>query len=97
MVTNSNHNKLYFKVTAALVPSFLDEVSALKNVSTIDILFEQKVTIKRSFYPSINYAKLLQAIGGASGLWLGVGVVQLYSYIIDIINFVIMRFKKNRE
>ena len=64
------------------------------NYSSIRITFEEKVVITRSFYPSVDFPQLLPNIGGALGLWLGLGVVQLVSYGIDLIDFLNLCVKK---
>ena len=97
MVVSFIDNKFTLKVTGALISEIEDEAIFGTDFSMIDITFRQRVTITRSFYPSINYSLLLPNIGGTLGLWLGVGVVQLYSHTIDILAFLIMCFKKNRE
>ena len=70
------------------------------NYTTIDITFNQKVVITESFYPSVNYADLLPKIGGSLGLWLGIGVIQLFSlttHFISVLTDTISTLLKTRE
>ena len=79
----------FIQVTGALISEVEKEES-----SWIEIKFEKKVMITRSFYPSVDYPNLLTNIGGALGLWLGVGVIQLLSYGMNLISFMNLCFRK---
>ena len=52
-----------------------------------DITFDQTVTITESFYPSLSFTKLFADLGGSLGLWLGVGIIQLISYLLQFISY----------
>ena len=42
-----------------------------------DLTLDQIVTVTESFYPSFSLLEFLTMMGGAVGLWLGMGVVQM--------------------
>ena len=42
-----------------------------------DLTLDQIVTVTESFYPSFSLLEFLTMMGGAVGLWLGIGVVQM--------------------
>ena len=46
------------------------------NYSTFDLTFSQMVTINISEYPSFDWTMFLSELGGAMGLWFGLGVAQ---------------------
>ena len=50
--------------------------------SFIEITFDQAVTVKESFYKSLSYSELFSSLGGALGLWLGVGIMQIIEHIV---------------
>ena len=42
-----------------------------RSYSTIDLTFNQAVTVRESFYKTLSYSELFSALGGSLGLWLG--------------------------
>ena len=50
------------------------------NLTKFDFTLEEKVTITEAFYPKFNILKFLSETGGAVGLWLGLGMVQIVKY-----------------
>ena len=52
-----------------------------------DLTFDQTVTITESFYPSLSFTRLFAELGGSLGLWLGVGIVQILSYLLQFITY----------
>ena len=48
------------------------------NFSMIVLEFDDIVEITEYKYASLNFTKLCAEIGGALGLWLGLGIIQLF-------------------
>ena len=68
------------RTTGALISKKNEEA----NYTTFDLTFEQKIIITESFYPSFSFTNLFSNLGGAMGLWLGVSVVQIFSYSVTV-------------
>ena len=51
--------------------------------STIDLTFNQAVSVRESFYKSLSYSELFSALGGSLGLWLGVGIMQIIEHLAN--------------
>ena len=56
--------------------------------STFLINFDQAVRITESFFPSPSFTQLLSEFGGAFGLWLGLGLLQLCFYFLNLTHLV---------
>ena len=52
------------------------------NYTKFDFTLYQTVTIIETFYPNFEGLDFLSKTGGAVGLWLGLGLVQLVEYVI---------------
>ena len=52
------------------------------NLTVFDFTLDQTVTITEAFYPEFDLQEFLSNTGGAVGLWLGLGMVQLVQYIV---------------
>ena len=66
--------KRFLKVNGALIATW--RRSAMDG-SVFQVNFNDKVIVTKSFYPPIAISDLLASIGGALGLWLGVGILQI--------------------
>ena len=56
--------------------------------STFDLTLDQQVTVTESYYPSFSPLSFITMMGGALGLWLGVGAVQLVAYLLNAVHWV---------
>ena len=45
--------------------------------SWVYFTFDQTVAVTEYYYPEFSFTDFLSSLGGALGLWLGVGVVQI--------------------
>ena len=55
---------------------------------TFSFTIEQEVKITESFLPEFSITSFFADLGGALGLWLGVGAVQLSKSIVDLLEFI---------
>ena len=51
--------------------------------STFDLTLDQEVTVTESFYPPFSPLQFITVSGGAFGLWLGLGAVQVVQYVVS--------------
>ena len=71
--------KLYLQIQGALVSQrFIDN----SNLSVFDFTLDPTVTITEAYYPEFDLVSFLSKTGGAVGLWLGLGMVQLVQYVV---------------
>ena len=49
-------------------------------MTEFDLTLGQTVTVTEAFYPKFSVLEFLSKTGGAVGLWLGLGMVQLVKY-----------------
>ena len=56
----------------------MSEGSWSKNFSKMMLKFDDTVEITEYKYADLNFTKLCAEIGGALGLWLGLGIIQLF-------------------
>ena len=53
------------------------------NITTFDLTLDQEVTLTESFYPPFSPLDFITVSGGALGLWLGIGAVQVVQYVVN--------------
>ena len=58
------------------------KTSSTMNVSRVDIAFYNKVDTTVRDFPTFNLSSLLASLGGALGLWLGLGMLQILDSIL---------------
>ena len=55
------------------------------------------MTVTESFYPAFSPLSFVTVTGGALGLWLGVGVVQVVSYVASAASWLpVQRHGRNK-
>ena len=52
--------------------------------SEMKLTFDQKVHITESLYPPMSLPKFFSDLGGSLGFWLGVGLLQICYFLIDM-------------
>ena len=68
-----------------------------ENETTFDLTMDQEVTVTESFYPPFSPLTFFTVMGGALGLWLGVGVVQVVSYVASAASWLaVQRHGRNK-
>ena len=82
-----------FNLLCLLLKMFGAEISKRKvvedkDVSILDITFKQSITVKEYFYPQFSIPDFLSSMGGALGLWLGLGVLQLATNIVTLATWI---------
>ena len=53
--------------------------------TVLGIEFDQQVTVTESRYPNFSFAKFFAELGGSIGLWLGMGLLQIGLYLVDLL------------
>ena len=54
------------------------------NYSSFFLTFDKTVTVTESRFPRVDVAKLFADLGGTLGLWLGLGVIQIINFGMDL-------------
>ena len=50
--------------------------------------FRQSLTVREYFFPEFSISEFLSSMGGALGLWLGLGVLQLATNIVMVAKWI---------
>ena len=59
-----------------------------EDASILDITIKQSVTVSEYFFPEFSVSLFLSSMGGALGLWLGLGVLQLATNIVTLATWI---------
>ena len=78
--------KLFFKIWGSLFASR----HIAGNRSFIELTFDQTVVTTESFYPTFSFLTFLTLMGGALGLWLGMGVLQILHVLTSCLKITIL-------
>ena len=54
--------------------------------SSFFLTFDKTVTITEWRFPRVDVAKLFADLGGTLGLWLGLGVIQIINFGMDLLS-----------
>ena len=60
------------------------------HLSIINLYFDQTVVTTESFYPSFSPLSFLTMMGGALGLWLGMGVLQILHVLASCLKITVL-------
>ena len=60
----------------------------------VKLTLDQTVAITESFYASLSWTKLFTELGGSLGLWLGVGMTQLFVSSVNILLLILLKLKE---
>ena len=78
------YNLFLLKIFGAEISKRRDD----HHVSTLDITIKQSVTVTEYFFPEFSVSLFLSSMGGALGLWLGLGVLQLATNIVTLATWI---------
>ena len=70
-------------MTTKVTANEISEKRTAANWSYLTISLDQTVSLHRSSFPSFNWSTYLAALGGAVGLWLGLGIMQLIQMVVE--------------
>ena len=59
-----------------------------REYSSLHLTLVQEVIVTESFYPAFSPLSFITMMGGALGLWLGVGAVHLVAYFLNAVHWV---------
>ena len=79
-LTHINMNRYYSRYSWSYFQ--IKGVTSLKrrfSLAKFELTFDQSVVVTKTFYPSISVSKMFADLGGALGLWLGVGIIQMFA------------------
>ena len=79
--------KTYFYIVYKIRGSMVsNEKADPTSTSTFDVTLDQVVTVTESRYPKMSFSKFLSDLGGSLGLWLGVGIIQIFVLLVNLVS-----------
>ena len=54
----------------------------------LSLMFDDEVAITEFYIPEFSISTFVADLGGSLGLWLGVGAVQIFGSVVDIITWI---------
>ena len=77
--------------STTFISSLIATEASSSNQSSIEITFEETVTVAVTDFAQFTLADFLATVGGSAGLWLGLGALQTLEMVWDIIKKVSFR------
>jgi len=74
---------MHFKNVIQITGAQISSQNVADNITTFDLTLDQEVTVTESFYPPFSPLDFITVSGGAFGLWLGMGAVQVVQYVVS--------------
>ena len=63
-----------------------------REYSSLHLTLVQEVMVTESFYPAFSPLSFITMMGGALGLWLGVGVVQMVAFMVSAASWIKLKY-----
>lgn len=61
-----------------------EDVTTMEGGSAIDITFFDTILVTTTSFPTFSFSDALAKLGGAMGLWLGIGIMQVFEILLSL-------------